>query len=169
MGEGRSVTDGVTDKQGAKIYKIVLKYADTSSPQEALDDLRLMDQSESMINRTMTSTPAPSSRAGRRTLVGSTRGSSNRPVAPAETISRIVERHMTSASTVFTASPDRGPKVSPYSAGWREARDRAPSSSLDSTRLRVRDSGTPHPHTGDPAKHVSTRVHDDLLTTSALG
>lgn len=43
------MADGVTDQQVDKIYKIFLKYADTSSPQEALDDLQLMGQTPEMI------------------------------------------------------------------------------------------------------------------------
>ncbi|MEJ8280881.1 Z1 domain-containing protein [Pseudonocardia spirodelae] len=41
----------MTDEQVARIYKIFLKYADTSSPQEALDDLQLMGQPPEMIDR----------------------------------------------------------------------------------------------------------------------
>ncbi|MEJ2888855.1 Z1 domain-containing protein [Actinomycetospora aeridis] len=41
----------MTDEQVDKIYKIFLKYADTSSPQEALDDLQLMGQPSAMIKR----------------------------------------------------------------------------------------------------------------------
>ncbi|ALE76425.1 hypothetical protein AD006_24900 [Pseudonocardia sp. EC080610-09] len=40
----------MTDEQVEKIYKIFLKYADTSSPQEALDDLQLMGQPPEMIS-----------------------------------------------------------------------------------------------------------------------
>lgn len=45
------MADGVTDGQVTKIYRIFLKYADTSSPREALDDLQLMGQPPEMIDR----------------------------------------------------------------------------------------------------------------------
>ncbi|MHC1558096.1 Z1 domain-containing protein [Actinomycetospora sp. C-140] len=41
----------MTEEQVEKIYKVFLKYADSSSPQEALDDLQLMGQPPEMINR----------------------------------------------------------------------------------------------------------------------
>lgn len=45
------MAESVTDEQVDKIYnRIFLKYADTCSPQEALDDLRLIGQSEAMID-----------------------------------------------------------------------------------------------------------------------